>query len=219
MKRIFIVTLICATAFSAFADTDGSEHGKKHRSNPFNAEYEAFLDEHRDTAIGDLTFGDVEESLLRMSIPMQESAYISRISSASRVVSGMGQFMAGDALSGTLFLAADILVAAGTIVGTYLLLPEELQFDQLDYFGTPLTQIKETWKTQAELATLSTAWPTLAVIAGGSILHKVFSTWSSKHATRLAKDNIKEGKVTFEPSASFMMSHQGRLGFGMGFRF
>ena len=75
--------------------------------------------------------------------------------------------MNDDAVSGALFLAADILVAAGTLVGGYFLLPSELQFNNLDYFNTSHTEIKAAWKGAVESATFMEALPTLGVMTGG----------------------------------------------------
>ena len=129
---------------------------------------------------------------------------------------GKGQFMNGDALSGALFLTADILVVAGTLVGTYFLLPEALQFGQLDYLNTSHTDIKAAWKGAAETTTFMQALPTLGVLTGGMLLHKGISIWSAKHAAKLARDNIDAGNITFEPRAMFMSSGKTRMGFGFG---
>lgn len=215
MKRFVIVALFFAGAAAAFAGTDREAQRHRPDADPFAAEARMFLNKHRDTAIGDLTFGDVETFMARLSVPLQESAYVRRIGAASMMIPGAGEFMAGDAAGGTLFVAADILVAAGTVAGVYFLLPAELQFDKLDYVNSTHTQIKDAWKTAAESATLATMWPTVAVVTGSVILRKVFSVLSARHAADLAKENIETGKVAFRPNPALLLSPGGKPGFGM----
>ena len=223
MKRLLVfLVLISLTAAFAMADSEGSMDKRNRGSKMYVTIHEAmgaFLEEHRETAIGDITFGDIESYMAEISVPLQEAAYVRRMSSASRMAAGAGQFRAGDALSGSLFLIADLAVAAGTLVGAYFLLPRELQFDRLDYFTSTHTQIKDAWQSAKESATLSSVLPMAGVIAGGTVLHKLLTAWSGKHAAGLAEKNIESGKVTFEPHALIMMSPGGHAGLAMGLKF
>ena len=208
VKKIIAIALALFVVGSLFADD-------KSRSD----EIDAILMSEDDTVISGMTFGEVRDLAGRLSVPMQEAAFVKMSRSASYMMPGRGQFMNGDTLNGTLFLAADILVTAGTLVGWYFLLPPELQFDNLDYLNTPFTDIKTAWKNAAESATFMEALPTFGVLAGGAILHRLISGFSAKHAGNLAQDRIDEGLVTFEPITSFTSGHHRRHGFGMGMKF
>jgi hypothetical protein len=207
MKKYIALVVMLFSVFSLFATDSG------------NPEVEAILRGEADTVISGMTFGEVRDLLGRLSVPMQEAAYVSASRGVSMMMPGRGQFMNDDAVSGTLFLAADILVAAGTLVGGYFLLPPELQFNNLDYFNTSHTEIKAAWKGAAESATFMDALPTLGVMAGGVILHRVIAHFSAKHAGNLAQERIDKGLVTFEPITVFSGNGHGRFGFGMGMRF
>ncbi len=217
MKKILFSVLIISIAGSAFAG-DRRDSEKRH-SSPVTDEIEAILADEADTVITSLTFGELENLLGRVSIPMQKAAYIQQSSVASMMMPGKGQFMNGDTLSGALFLSGDLLVTAGTLVGGYFLLPSELQFGQLDYFNLTHTEIKDAWTAAAESMTLKDALPTLGVMAGGALLHSGIRAFSARHAAALARDNIEEGKVTFEARTSFFTSGHGRMGVGMGMRY
>ena len=145
-KTVSILIILFVTA-AVFAEEDGESKRRSHEYESLAAEIDAILEDNADTSISDLTFGQLQELLGRLSVPMQEAAYIQRSSAASMMMPGKGQFMNGDALSGSLFLAADLAVVAGTLVGTYFLLPAELQFDQLDYLNTSHTDIMAAWRS------------------------------------------------------------------------
>ena len=110
-----------------------------------------------------------------------------------------------------LFLTTNLVVAAGTLIGAYFLLPADLQFDQLDYFYTAFDTIKETWKSH----TLVEMLPAMGVMAGGWLVKGGLRLWSAKHAAKLAKENIESGKITFEPTLLMKLGGPGSMGFGM----
>lgn len=208
MKKYIALVMALLFAGSLFAtDISPSE------------EVDAILMSEADTVISEMTFGEVRDLVGRLSVPMQEASFVKMSRSASYMMPGRGQFMNGDTLNGTLFLAADIAVTVGTLVGWYFLLPTELQFDNLDYFNTPHSEIKDAWKNAAESATFMEALPTLGVLAGGAVLHRLIAGFSAKHAGNLAQERIDNGQVTFEPITSFSSGHHKRHGFGMGMKF
>lgn len=212
MKKFIALGLTFFSAFSLFAAGPSPSD-----------EVEAILLDEADTVISGMTFGEVHDLLGRLSVPMQEAAFIDASRAASYMMPGKGQFMNDDTLSGILFLTADIVVTAGTIIGSYFLLPAELQFNNLDYFNTPHSEIKTAWENAAESATFMDALPTIGVVAGGAILHRLIAGFSAKHAGNLAQERIDTGLVTFEPITTFAGVGQGaghrRFGFGMGVRF
>ncbi|MBN1686805.1 MAG: hypothetical protein JW852_09130 [Spirochaetales bacterium] len=180
-------------------------------------ELKGILQEQADTVISDLTFGEVDELLKRLSVPMQEAAYVKASKTASLLMPGKGQFMNEDILSGLLFMTADIAVAAGTLVGSYFLLPAELRFENLDYFNTPFVEIEAAWTSAGESATLKDSLAYMGVWTGGMILHHIIAGFSAGHAGKLAQQRIDEGIVRFEPVTSF--SGHPHFGFGGRMRF
>ena len=217
MKKLLTGLLVFSLGALAFAG-DNPGHGRP-AHDALTAEIEAILGDEADTVIGELTFGEVGDLMARLSVPMQEAAYVQRSSAASMMMPGKGQFMNGDTLNGALFLTADLIAAAGALAGMYFLLPAELQFGELDYFNTPHSDIKASWQSAMESATFMDALPTLGVVAGGMALHHGIRAFSASHAARLARENIEAGNVTFEPRTSFFSSGHGRLGIGMGMKF
>jgi len=180
--------------------------------DPVAAEMSAIVRDNADTVISDLTFGEVDELMKRLSVPIQEAAYVEKSKTASWMMPGKGQFMNEDVVSGILFMTADIVVAAGTLIGTYFLLPEELQFSNLDYLNAPYSEIKASWESAANAATLKDSLAHFGVFSGGMILRSIISGFSASHAGRLAQQRIDEGVVTFEPISAF--AGHGGLGFG-----
>ena len=97
--------------------------GNDKYEDPVAAELQKIFEDETGTVISDLTFGEVEELFERLSVPMQEAAYVQKSKSASWMMPGKGQFMNDEVVSGILFLTADIVVTAGTLAGSYFLLP------------------------------------------------------------------------------------------------
>ena len=128
MRRILFILLAICTAGSVFAGD--RDHMRK---DPLGEAVAEILADEKDTVISDLTFGEVEDLVARLSVPMQEAAYVDHARMASYMMPGTGQFMTGDKLGGALFLTADLLVAAGTLTAVYFLLPPELP-RQIEWF-------------------------------------------------------------------------------------
>jgi hypothetical protein len=194
--------------------------------NPFlldeaflRAEVDKALAGERDTAVGTLTVGQLEELLGRLSVAQQKAAFIARSKAMSMMMPGLGQFVNKDAVSGALFLTADLALIAGTLVGAYYLLPPNVRFDQLDYFNDSYENIRSRWEKHSLVDVL----PTLGVLAGGGLLKAILGGISASHAEKLARRNIEEGKITFEPR--FLLLPHGTMGMGwgmgweMGFRY
>lgn len=213
MKKLLICVLITVVAVSSFGGD------KKDRTDPVAEKLEEIISENSDTVINDLTLGEINALMAEISVPIQEAAYVSHARSMSYMMPGAGQFMTGDKVSGALFFAADLLVKAGTLTGVYFLLPPELQFGSLDYFNAPHSEIKAAWESAAESASFMDALPTLGVMTGGMLLHKVLGVLSAKNAASRARQNIEDGTVVFEPRTSFFSSKHGMFGVGMGMRF
>jgi len=177
----------------------------------FTAEVQAALQEMSSEQLGTLTVGDLQKLAGRISIAEQEAAYVQRARTASRFLPGAGQLMTGDSLGGALFLAGDVALAAGTLVGAYLLLPSSVQFSSIDYINDPVSSIRSKWEGNSIGAYL----PSFAVCVGGMILEHVLGHFASVEAGRSARRAISDGKVTFTPNFDFL----GRPGLGMRMRY
>jgi len=211
MRRPFFWLLMIVLAIPAFSAEMSHHHG-----DPFDSEMMEILSDYRDRTPASLTFSEIEDIAMRMSVPMQEREYVHKAALMSFFMPGSAQFKLGNPGAGALFLTAEIAVAAGTSIGLYYLLPPELRFDQLDYFNSTSAEIETAWQTAADSATLAEMLPFWGVATGGLLLQHVVAHLSSHHARNLAMENIETGRITFEPHAGFFMGHGGPgIAFGM----
>ena len=205
MKKILVVVLFAVLLFGAgmvpaFAQTAPEPLG-------FEAELDAALQEMAAAQLGSLTVADLAKLHDRLSIARQKLEYVQRARRASFFIPGAGQFMTGDKLGGSLYLAGDIVIVAGGLVGAYFLLPANVQFNNLDYFNDSLANIGSAWQSNSVLSYL----PSVGVLAGAAILRGVLGHISAVNAAREARQNIADGKITFVPRFDL-----DRHGFGMG---
>ena len=215
-KTIILLLVLFAVAGVLAADGHHGEDEGHHDRYSFTDERMAIMDGYADLVPSELTFGQRAQIAGDLSIPLQKEWYIARSSFASAVLPGAGQFMNGDSLSGALFLTGDLVIAAGTLIGAYFLLPEELQVGQLDYANSTKTEISDAWTAAFTDITTAESWPLAAVISAGMILDHALSHFSARHAGRLAFERIESGDKTFRPRPELLMG-PGGFGFGMSF--
>jgi hypothetical protein len=165
--------------------------------------------------LGDLTVGEAQEFLGEISIAYQKAAYVSKSRSMSLLMPGLGQFKNEDPGMGALFLSLGVVTGVGGLLGAYFLLPDEVQFDQLNYFKDSFGDIETAWKAQSFVDLL----PTLGVLAGTGIVQGILRGVSGNHAAKLAERRIAAGEVTFEPKLSILPFGPGAMGFGMGMKY
>jgi len=213
MRTIVMIGLIGTIVVAAVAAQPG--HHSEWHDGPYREEAEAIMNEWEDRVPAQLTFGEVEELAGQLSIPAQKAAYVAKSQTASMIVPGTGQFMNDEPLAGALFLAGDLVLSAGTLVGVYFLMPEALRFDRIDYLNTPKSRIKDEWVRELEELSLLDSLPIAGVLAGGMILDAVLSGASARHAGMLARNRIASGAITFEPRPEMIIMAGGRLGLGM----
>jgi hypothetical protein len=153
--------------------------------------------------------GDVEVATLlsvrdRLSVASQKDAYVREIGMHSMFLPGLGQIQVGDTAGGIGFMAADLVVIAGTLVVAYYSLPSDLRFDRIDYFGSSFSTINDAWQSHSFTEYL----PAFGVVMAGMVLDQTLRHWSAAISRREAAKAIDEGSVTFSP----------RIGIGfMGF--
>ena len=196
MKKLLVLFLMMAVGASVF--TDGFLTSKGYGNDDYRVyreEVAAILPAVENAPIGEFTLNELREVALDLSIPFQKMQFVKKSKVASAILPGFGQYMNKDPLSGTLFLLSNIAVTAGTLVGAYYLLPDELQFESLDYFNDSRSTIHERWENQSAEDLL----PSLGVIAAGVVVNGAVRLFSAAHAGKLAQKNIAEGKIQFEP--------------------
>lgn len=223
MKRILLaVSIVAIGGALAVAQTDGRMHDEgpfaRFGTGPYLDEARAIFDEWGDEVPAQLTFNQIEELAGELSIPAQKTAYERKSALASMFMPGAGQFMNDDPLSGALFVAGDLAITAGTLVGTYFLLPEQVRFGNLDYLGSSKETVKETWETAFAEMTLGRSLAIAGVLTGGMVADHVFARFSSKHAERLARERIAAGEVEFSARPELILG-AGLIGFGMSMHY
>lgn len=196
MKKLLLLFLMMAVVASVFAD--GFFESKGYGSDDYRVyreEAAAILAAVENAPIGEFTLNEMKEVALDLSIPFQKMQFVKKSKVASAILPGFGQYMNNDPLGGTLFLISNIAVTAGTLIGAYYLLPDELRFESLNYFSDSCSTIGERWGNQSFKDLL----PTMGVMAAGFVVNVVVRLFSAAHAGKLAQKNIAEGKIQFEP--------------------
>ena len=200
MKKIVLVAAALLAAAGAFAIP--------RTFDPVAEAIAALAKERGDAELGAATVDDVETAVARLSIAMQQEAWIRGSAMASMVMPGLGQYMNHDALGGTLYLVADVAVQAGALVGAYFLLPGNLR---VNWFTTPIGVLENAYRANTVVDYL----PAIGVLAAGAVVDMVLGHFSARGAVRLAEKNVLDGTISFEPV--LITSGKG-LGFGMRFR-
>jgi hypothetical protein len=195
MRKLLLLgaALLCAVGASA----------KPRTFNPVAEAVAALAADRGASELGAMTVADIERAVARLSVAMRQEAWIHGSGMASLALPGLGQFMNHDPLGGSLYLAGSAVVAAGTLVGAYFLLPANVQGN---WFTAPIG----TLETAFESNSLVDYLPSLGVMAAGVVLDAVLRHFSAAGAARLAERRVLDGTVSFDPVLI-------RSGTGMGF--
>jgi hypothetical protein len=217
MRRILVASIFLSLAAGVFAlpGGPGSIWGGDPGEAALDAEIAAILAQDAGTQIATMTIGEMEKLAGQISVAIQKQGYVRQAGIASMMMPGLGQFRTGDLLNGSLFLAGDIVLFAGTLVGAYFLLPSNVQLASMDYLNTPLSSIRATWESN----TLREYGPSIAVAVGGMAAEMLLRWVSARNAREDARQAVESGKVTFQPELVPLfgpMGPEGRM--GMGFR-
>jgi hypothetical protein len=200
MKQIVLVAAALFAAIVAFAGP--------RTFDPVAEAVASLAKERGDSELGSATIDDVETAVARLSIALQQEAWIHGSAMASMAVPGLGQLMNHDTLSGTLYLAGDIVVKAGALVGAYFLLPANLR---VNWFTTSFGDLE----TRHLANDIVDYLPSLGVLAAGAVVDMVLGHFAARGAVRLAEKNVLDGTKSFEPV--LITSGKG-LGIGMKIR-
>ncbi|MBI9099131.1 MAG: hypothetical protein JEY91_11670 [Spirochaetaceae bacterium] len=196
MKTILFFLLITTIEVAIFAE--GLLEIKGFEDDDYKVyieEISEIIEDQDNNSIGDLSMGDIKEIAFDLSVPIQKMNYVKESKEASAMLPGMGQYMNGDPLSGTLFLLSNLTVGAGALIGAYYMLPHELKFDQLNYIKDSRSTIRTAWHDQS----IEDMLPTMSFLLAGIVVNSVIRLISSNHAGKLAQKNIANGTIQFEP--------------------
>jgi TM2 domain-containing membrane protein YozV len=171
------------------------------------AEIQAIEGELGTQTLGNLKVSDSIAVMKRLDVAREKDQYLSDMAMASFWWPGAGQFATGNLTDGVLHTGVHLGLTVGTVVLANAVLPSDVRLGNLDYFGTNFTTIHNTWSNH----TLSDYLPTIGVVLGGTLVDLALRAWSAKDARQLAREQIDEGRITFEPRFDF-----DRHGFGMG---
>jgi len=205
-RTIIAMALSAALAAAAFAQ------GSAPDASGFGQELNAALQDMSGTQLGTMTVADLEKLAGRVSIAVQKVQYVRKVGRASFLLPGAGQFMTGDTGGGVAFLAGDLAIVTGTLLGAYFLLPTNVRFSDLDYFHVPLGSIRSAWESNSFVDYL----PSIGFFAGGMILRAVLGHFSAVNAESEARAAIAEGRITFTPNLDVFDKG---LGVGMRMRY
>jgi hypothetical protein len=158
--------------------------------------------------LGDLDVAGLFALRDRLSVAAQKDQYVRTIALHSYVLPGLGQMETGHTAEGVGFLAADVATLAGTFVVAYYLLPRDLRFDRLDYFGSDIGSINDAW----EAHTFKDYLPACGALLVGMIVDQTLRHWSAADARRDATRAIDARRVTFTPKVGL-----GVLGFEVSY--
>jgi hypothetical protein len=200
MKKIVLVAAALIAASGAFAGP--------RTYDPVAEAVASLAKERGDSELGSATIDDFETAVARLSIALQQEAWIHGSAMASMAVPGLGQLMNHDALGGTLYLAADVAVKAGALVGAYFLLPDNLQ---VNWFTTTMGDLETAYRANRPIDYL----PSLGILAAGAVVDMVLGHVSARGAARLAEKSVVDGTKSFEP---VLITSGTGLGFGMRVR-
>ncbi|MFP4375405.1 MAG: hypothetical protein ACLFP4_00045 [Spirochaetales bacterium] len=214
MKRYFFLILIVLLSLPAVA-----QHRMMMEDGPFLAEALEIMDDYWDRAPADLTFEEMNELSMRLSVPAQKNAYVARSAAASWFIPGLGQFRNEEPLLGTAFLLGDIAATVGSLLIFHALLPEDLKIGNLNYYTTPYSNIFDEWTSAFADASFQDVLPYMGLAAGTAVVKVTLSALSAANAKDLAIARIEAGDVTFVPNAGIVTDSLGRIGLGFGWKY
>ena len=212
MKRWIAFPVFLCLAVVVFAEPPSGECGyewdlTEEEMLPYNDTIERFLDEHASVTFDQLSIGDIRELGTRLSVHAQQENYVRSARQASRVMPGSGHYMIGEPGVGTAFSVTSFILMTGTLVGTYFVLPERVQFHETDYINDSFRDISIAWRSQSIMSLL----PAAGVIIAGGIVHGLLGELSAVDAERRARRQVDSGEKRFDPQPFIFPDAHGRL--------
>jgi heme A synthase len=177
---------------------------------PYNTEIEGFLAERAAMSVGDVTIAEMRELGSRLSVVAQEESYVRSARHASQAMPGAGHFMIGENGRGAAYMTGSVLVVAATVVGAYLVLPNGVQFHELDYINDSFGDIERAWRGES----IASVAPAFGVLLAGGVVHSLLGALASGDAEERAREQIVSGEKRFEPKPFIYPDTSGRLVLG-----
>lgn len=208
----FIFAVLSTGAFAepmCMQDNDTAFRNGHHFPGPYvKAELAAVKTNLGDKPIGELTLNQLSPYWDNMSLAISKDNYLNEAFMMSFMMPGAGQFRNGDALEGLGFMALNVSVIAGTLIGSYFLLPADLRFDKMNYFSASFKTIGDTWYNHS----FNDYLPSIGAMILGCLIDFGVRVWSASDAYSASKTAIDSGKIKMEPQIGF-----GYLGMRMRF--
>ncbi len=225
---IGLLVLIAASSVYSQSTEEQREQRAEEETRTFRADHQMqsrvgemlrrfFGDRGRD-GIGDVRLGDIQALAARASVLEQQVRYVNKARFMSVMMPGLGHFGVDRTPEGVLFVAADVALMAGSIIGVHFTLPASVRFDEtgtsgIDYFTAPYSQIETAWKALS----FEDLLPASGIMAAGGLVSGLLRMWAAADAARAARENIRTGAVEFEPRPFMFLER--RLGMGFGVRY
>lgn len=202
MQRIMIAALLAALAVAAAGAEEPRERAQDavrvERADLALRELSSLLESREGSALGEVRIRDVRDLLAEASVRMQELQFLGEVRQSSLMMPGVGHLKAGDNGRGAAYLAANVVLTAGTLVGAYFLLPAEVRFDEVSYFTDSYQEIETAWKGQSLVDML----PSIGALAGGFAVRGLLGYFAAESAGHVAAARIRAGEIRFEPYAA-----------------
>lgn len=162
---------------------------------PAERELQHVIEEGGNVPLGDLTVDQLLEVARLAAVAEAQREHVEKAAWQSVFVPGLGQYLNGAVGPGIGFFAADFTIAGTAAVVGYLLLPAAVQFANLNYLQSQITDIETRWKslTPGELI------PAIAVGFSAAVLRAIVRSAAARDARSRALTAIEEGRVTVQP--------------------
>ncbi len=193
-----IVLLALGVCVLGFGETIKYRTDNEIEFDYFREEMDRLLAEKGARQVGSLTLEELHQIAGELSISIQKTYYIEKSRHASMMMPGLGQFRNGDTLNGVLFTTANVLTLTGAFLGAYFLLPEDVQFHETNPFTDDISDVRRAWGDHSFVEYL----PSIGGFLGGVALNILVRILSANHAENLARKNIENGRVEFDPYPS-----------------
>jgi hypothetical protein len=208
VKGSIVISFILITAASGFAEKIQFDAKGRLEYDYFYNELDRILEERGADQLGSLTLTELNEIAGDLSISLQKTAFVQQSRKASMWFPGAGQFMNGDPLAGSLFVAGNIATLAGAFLLSYALLPDDLKWDETNPFTDDFSSVRRKYENHSFVDYL----PSIGGFVGGIALNIILRILSGNHAAHLAKQNIEADNVEFEPYSFLSFGRWGHRG-------
>ncbi len=145
--------------------------------------------------LGEISVAELQPYRERIALAVQKDQYVARLAARSYLMPGYAQFATGDGAGGAAYLAGNIALTAGALVGFYVFLPNDLKFDRLDYLDTSLSGIRNAWQAHS----IRDYLPAFGVMMACVVADQGLRYLASRSAVDVARNAVDSGKAKLEP--------------------